>query len=155
MADQTTDPHDDKVKTVPLPTDDGVGERVIAQENQSPEVVMGGGEWPSTDAPPTGPAPGTGDESAEREAARRPGDTLAGPPPGSATNAALQQDGRAAGDRGPARIGDAGLPGDDEDGGFPPVKDVLEADPVAAGSQSVPEEEDDDDRQGTGETRFS
>jgi hypothetical protein len=151
MADQTEDPHDDKVRTVPLPTDDGTGERVIAQENQSPEVAMGGGEWPSTDAPPTGPAPGTGDESTER-GARRPGDTIEGPPPGSATNPTLQQDGRSAGDRGPARIGDTGLPGDDEDGDFPPVKDVLEADPVAAGSRSVPQ---DDDRQDTGETRFS
>jgi hypothetical protein len=72
MADNTTDPHDDKVRTVPLPTDDGAGERVIAQENQSPEVAMGGGEWPSTDAPPTGPAPGTGEAPSESGPERRP-----------------------------------------------------------------------------------
>ena len=151
MADQTTDPHDDKVRTVPLPTDDGAGERVIAQQNQGPEVALGGGEWPSTDAPPTGPAPGTGDEPPGLDAQRRPGDTLDGPAPGSATNPGLQRDGRSAGDRGPARIGDTGLP-DDGDAGFPPVKDALEADPVAAASGSVPE---DDDGQGTAGTRFS
>lgn len=152
MADKTTDPHDDKVRTVPLPTDDGAGERVIAQENQSPEVAMGGGEWPSTDAPPTGPAPGTGQEPSETEPERRPGGTLDGPPPGSGTNPGLQQDGRSAGDRGPARVGDTGLPGG-EGAGFAPVKDALEADPVAAGSSSVPEE--DDEGQGTAGTRFS
>ncbi|MGH9152853.1 MAG: hypothetical protein ACRD03_10745, partial [Acidimicrobiales bacterium] len=69
MADHSTDPHDAKVRTVPLPTDDaGGGERVIAQENQSPEVAVGSGEWPSTEAPPSGPAPGTagGDDGADR-----------------------------------------------------------------------------------------
>lgn len=124
MADETTDPHDDKVRTVPLPTDDGAGERVIAQENQSPEVAMGGGEWPPTDTPPTGPSPGTGEERPDHGPGRLPGDTVDGPP------------GTGAGQ------------GD----GFPPVKDVLEADPVSAGSSSVPEE---DGRRDTAGTRFS
>lgn len=151
MADETTDPHDDKVRTVPLPTDDGAGERVIAQENHSPEVAMGGGEWPPTDAPPTGPAPGTGEEPAESGPGDQPGGTVDGPPPGSGTNPGPGQDGRPAGDGGPGRIGGSGPPGA-EAAGFPPVRDVLEADPVAAGSGSVP---GDDDRHGTPGTRFS
>lgn len=69
MAEQQTDPHDDKVRTVPLPADGG--ERVIAQENQSAEVAIGGGEWPSPDEPPTGPAPG--------DAVSRPAGSSRGP----------------------------------------------------------------------------
>lgn len=109
MDDHSTDPHDAKVRTVPLPADDaGGGERVIAQENQSPEVALGSGEWPSTEAPPTGPAPGTA-------------------------------------------AGDDGVASEAEPARFPPVRDVLEADAVAGGSRSVPDE----DADATGGTRFS
>ena len=60
MDDTRTDSDDDLVTSVPLPTNVGDGaDKVIAQQNQSPEVGAGGGEWPSPDAPPTGPAPGT------------------------------------------------------------------------------------------------
>lgn len=150
MADHTTDPHDAKVRTVPLPADDaGGGERVIAQENHSPEVAVGSGEWPSTGAPPSGPAPGT--VAGSGGADHRPGDRPDGPPPGSAATPGLQHDGRAAGDGGPARLGDAGPAGEEEPARFPPVRDVLDADPVAGGSRSVP----DDDAEGTGGTRFS
>ncbi|HET7488158.1 MAG TPA: hypothetical protein VFJ85_09530 [Acidimicrobiales bacterium] len=57
------DPHDDKVRSVPLPDDD----RVIGQENNSPEVAMGSGEWPSPAEPPTGPAPGGDGDSDDRD----------------------------------------------------------------------------------------
>lgn len=57
MAGAHHDPHDDKVASVPLPTDDG--DEVVLQENMSPEVGLGGGEWPPTGSPPRGPAPGT------------------------------------------------------------------------------------------------
>lgn len=56
MSTDQPDPHDDKVTNVPLPTEEG--HEVIAQENMSPEVALGGGEWPPTDSPPRGPAPG-------------------------------------------------------------------------------------------------
>lgn len=97
MADDQRDPHDDKVTTVPLPSDEADGaDRVIAQENQSAEVALGGGEWPSPDAPSTGPSPG------------------------------------------PTGSGDAERTGREEPGGFTPIKDVLEDEPVAGGSRSVP-----------------
>lgn len=96
MADQHRDPHDDKVESVPLPTEDG--DEVIEQENMNPEVAVGGGEWPSPATPPTGPS----DRTAKR-------------------------------DGGPAR--------DDEGVQFPPVKETLTVDPVAAGSGAVPDEE--------------
>ena len=153
MADHDADPHDDKVETVPLPPDEGDGaDRVIAQENQSAEVAVGGGEWPSPDAPPTGPSPG-GTPDANTAGLRPPGQPVDGPPPGSVTEPELQQDGRAAGDTGAARAGDAGLSGGDAPGEFPPIKDVLENEPVTAGSQSVPR--DDDGDQVAGGTKFA
>lgn len=101
-----TDPHDDKVRTVALPTDVGDGaDRVIAQENHGPGVALGGGEWPSPEVPPAEPAPG------------------------------------AAG--GGASSGRGEATGDDDSGGFPPMRDVLEAEPVAGGSQSVPDDDGD------------
>ena len=57
MASTQPDPHEGKVRSVPLPVDDG--EVVVAQENMGPEVARGGGEWPPPDVPPEGPAPGT------------------------------------------------------------------------------------------------
>lgn len=57
MATEEPDPHEDKVRSVPLPTEEG--DVVVAQENLSPEVAAGGGEWPDPDTPPRGPAPGS------------------------------------------------------------------------------------------------
>jgi hypothetical protein len=51
-------PGDKSVRSVPLDLDDGP-DRVIEQQNASPETIEGGGEWPSADTPPRGPAPGT------------------------------------------------------------------------------------------------
>lgn len=71
MATHDRDPHEDKVRSVPLPGDeeDEDEDVVIAQENQSAEVAAGGGEWPSPKAPSTGPAPGA---EPDREEAARP-----------------------------------------------------------------------------------
>lgn len=110
MAERANEPQDDRVTSVPMPTDVGAGaDRVIAQQNQNPEVAAGGGEWPSPHTPPSGPAPG-------------------GPPPrlASRTDAA-----------------------DDEEGEFPPMREVLDADPVAGGSQSLPSDDDDEEGEGT------
>ncbi len=93
MADDDPNPHDDTVKSVPLPTEEG--DVVVAQENQGAEVALGGGEWPSPKAPPTGPAPGV---APDRDEAARPGEV---------------------------------------EETFPPIKDTLDVDPVAGGSQSV------------------
>ena len=136
MADQTPTPGqagdevvDDRARSVPLPTDEG--EQVVAQQNAGPEAEAGTDEWPSPQSPPTGPAPGTTPEGAQ--AASRRGQA---PPqrPGaqSASQGDQQQDATAAGDRGPARLGD------------PPesFEEVLSADPVAGGSQSVPGDDD-------------
>ena len=62
-SEAPTSPDDKAVRSVPLDLDDGP-DRVIEQQNASPENVEGGGEWPSLDTPPRGPAPGTvsGDE---------------------------------------------------------------------------------------------
>lgn len=112
MADDTTDPQDDRVRTVPLPTNVGDGaDRVIAQENQSPEVALGGGGWPSPATPPSEGAPG-------------------GPP------ARIASSGRP--------TGAAGDEEDDGEGEFPNMRDVLDADPVAGGSQSVARDGDDE-----------
>ena len=108
MAEQRTDPHDSKVHTVPLPAGDGSadGEQVIAQENQSAEVAMGGGGWPSPETPATGPSPGDGDEG---ESAPRAQEVETGA------------------------------------GTFEPIRDALEADPVAGGSGAVPDGHGDGD----------
>ena len=122
MADAATDPHDDKVTTVPLPTNVGDGaDRVIAQENQSREVALGGGEWPSPHTPPSDAAPG-------------------GPPPRIVTG------GRPA--------GAAGDEDDDGEGDFPNMREVLDADPVAGGSQSVADDDDDDRSEGGRDQRW-
>ena len=115
MPDQHPDPHDEKVKTVPLPSDErGQPDGVIVQENQSAEVALGGGGWPSPGEPPSGPSPGAGSE---------------GSPP----------------DEVGATAGGAGE--ETEQGGeFPPMKDVLDADPVAGGAQSTPDGDDVDGR---------
>ena len=153
MADHDADPHQDKVETVALPADEADGaDQVITQENQNPEVALGGGEWPSPDTPPSGPSPG-GTPDEDTGSMRPPGQPIGGPPPGSETEPQLQQDGRAAGDHGAARAGDAALSGGDEPGEFPPIKDVLENDPVTAGSQSVPDDEGDQEE--AGGTKFA
>ena len=122
MADATTDPHDDKVRTVPLPTNVGDGaDRVIAQENQSSEVALGGGEWPLPDTPPSDAAPG-------------------GPPPRIITG------GRPA--------GAAGDEDGDGEGAFPNMREVLEANPVAGGSQSVAADDEGDEKEGGRDQRW-
>ncbi len=64
MATDTPDPYEEKkVTSVPLPDDSG--ETVVAQENMSPQVAAGGGEWPLPDAAPMGPAPGSGGDPEE------------------------------------------------------------------------------------------
>ena len=93
MADDDRNPDDDVARSVPLPTDEG--DVVIAQENQSAEVALGGGEWPSPKAPPAEPAPGV---APDREEAARP---------------------------------------DEVEEAFPPIKDTLDVDPVAGGSQAT------------------
>ena len=128
MDDAQTDPHDDAVTSVPLPTNVGDGaDRVIAQQNQNPEVATGGGEWPSPEAPPTGPAPGTADGAA------------ASPPGGAGSGPDRRPESPAA---------------DDEDGSFPPLREVLETDPVASGSQSVLDDDEDPGTQLRGATRL-
>jgi len=123
MDDTQTDPHDDSVTSVPLPTNVGDGaDKVIAQQNQSPEVAAGGGEWPSPDTPATGPAPGTAGVPHTRTAAEGNGP-----------------------DRNPQSPAS-----DDEDGAFPPMREVLDAHPVAGGSQSAADD-DETDREGDAE----
>lgn len=47
------------VVSVPLPTEEG-DDVVIGQQSVGAEEAIGGGEWPSPDAPATGPSPGPG-----------------------------------------------------------------------------------------------
>ncbi len=116
MDDTGTDAQDDLVTSVPLPTNVGEGaDTVIAQQNQNPEVAAGGGGWPSPDSPPTRPSPGGAAES----------------PDGSAPDAGT----------GPERHPDSPASGD-EDGTFPPLKDVLDADPVTGGSNAMDEDDE-------------
>jgi len=76
-ADQTLIPHEEiddlettapdpddielAVRSEPVEDDDG-NEVVIAQQNMGVEGSIGGGEFPSKDTPPRGPAPGSGSE---------------------------------------------------------------------------------------------
>lgn len=123
MDDAATDPHDDKVRTVALPTNVGDGaDRVITQENQSREVALGGGEWPSPDTPPSDAAPG-------------------GPPPRIVTG------GRPAGAAGDEEENDG-------EGEFPNMREVLDANPVAGGSQSVAADDEDDGSDGGRDDRW-
>lgn len=139
MADEQRDPHDDKVRSVPLP---GEGpDEVVAQENMSPQVGRGGGEWPSPAADPTGAAPGTAGDGPGRRR-RATGEAVEGPPPGSASQPDLKQDATEGGDRGPARTGEAAPSAGHGAGEFPAMKDVLAVDPVAGGSRSAPADED-------------
>lgn len=126
---------DERAQTVPLPGDDG--DHVIGQQTVGAQAVIGGGEWPSPHAPPTGPAPGTADEG-ESAADRRAEAPPRRPPEGSASQPDRQQDGTGGGDRGAARHTD--LAGDGEAEIDPPegFKEVLEGDRVTGGSQSVP-----------------
>lgn len=117
MDDTRTDPHDDLVTSVPLPTNVGEGaDKVIAQQNQNPEVAAGGGEWPSPGTAPTGPSPGSAGESPDRSA------------PDGGT--------------GPERHPESPASGDEE-GTFPPFKDALNADPVNGGSNAVGDDDED------------
>lgn len=106
----------------------------LEQQNVGPSSEAGGGEWPSPDTPPTGPASG--------ESSRSPGapDVM---PTGTDTQAEQQQTGETAGDRGAARSSETNT-GIDPPSGF---KDVLEADPVAGGSSSTPHDDIPEDRE--------
>lgn len=102
---EPTDPHDAKVRSVPLPPDD----EVIAQENQNPEVAGGGGEWPDPDEPPQDPAPGT---AGEPEA----------PPTGEVVSAAgTFEPMREVLEADPVSGGSSSTPDDDEDTPRPPA----------------------------------
>lgn len=115
---------------------------MIAQQNMGAEGAVGSGEWPSPDATPTGPSPGTTPEGAQ-DASRREQAPPMPPPAGTASQPELQQDASSAGDRGPTRTADtaAGREGPHH----PPesFKPVLDADPISGGSQAVPDLEED------------
>ncbi len=128
MSDRS-DEADDRARSVVLPTEDG--DQVVTQQNVGPESEEGGGEWPSLRAEPTGPAPGISPEEAQA-ASRRDQAPQGRPSTASSSQADLQQDASAAGDRGPART----------TGRTEPFKDALGADPVAGGSQSAPADDD-------------
>ncbi|MDQ3679697.1 MAG: hypothetical protein M3378_03975, partial [Actinomycetota bacterium] len=85
------------------------------------------GEWPSPQAAPAGPAPGTTPEGAQA-ASRREQAPLQPPPGGSASQDEQQQDATGGGDRGPARNASP----------TESFNQVLGTDPVAGGSQSAP-----------------
>jgi hypothetical protein len=56
---------DDHAMTEPLDLDgDGEDETVITQQPVGAERVLGGGEFPDPDAPPTPPAPGSVEDDA-------------------------------------------------------------------------------------------
>ena len=128
MDETTSDPRVDTVTSVPLPTNVGDGaDKVIAQQNQNPEVAAGGGEWPSPEAPPSGPAPGTAKDGA----------VIVDEHIGS----------------GPDRRPESPA-AEDEDGSFPPLREALDADVVAGGSQSVLDEDEEPGTQLKGATRL-
>lgn len=128
-SDQVSDEADDRARSVPLPADEG--EQVITQQNVGPESEAGTGEWPSPQAPATGPAPGTTPEGSQA-ASRREQAPPQRPSADSASQGDQQQDASTGGDRGPARNTD------------PPesFERILHADPETGGSQSAPRGED-------------
>lgn len=114
MDNDAIDPHDDSVRSVPLPSDDEeAADEVITQQNQSAEVTLGGGEWPSPDVLPSGPAPGRTEDATE------PAATAHG--------------------HGPERTSNAG-----SDAEFRAIKEVLEEDPDAGGTQTLPIDDDEE-----------
>ncbi len=109
--------------------DEGAWQGEARQDNVGYDNMKGGGEWPSPDAPPEAPAPGSDEvRRAAIEAERRQGGAT---PLGSASTPYLQQDASSAGDRGPARA----------DKGSENFRDVLEDEAVSAGSRTFPEGE--------------
>ena len=131
-----------QVRTVDLPGEEG--NEVVVQQNVGPDAEWGQGEWPSPTTEPTGPATGTTPEGAQA-ASRREQAAPQPPAAGSATQPDLQQDGTTGGDRGPARSSDVGIgPAGEVD---PPasLRDALDADPQAGGSQATPHEDDEVD----------
>ena len=135
MAEETegeeTEGVEKRARSVALPTDEG-GQQVITQQNAGPESEGGGGEWPSPEAEPSGPAPGTTPEGAEAASRREQAPPQPPPAGASASQDEQQQDATEGGDQGPAR---SGAP----TGSF---KQALRADPVAGGSQSAPADDD-------------
>ncbi len=59
VRDQPQD-EDKSVETVPLDLDEG-DDVVIEQENVGEDNMLGGGEWPDPDTPPSDAAPGSVD----------------------------------------------------------------------------------------------
>lgn len=116
-----------RARSVPLPTEDGA-ELVIAQQNAGPDSERGSGEWPSPQAPATGPAPGTTPEGSQAASRREQAPPQHPSPHASASQNDQQQDATDGGDRGPAR----------SDSPATSISEALDADPVAGGSQSVP-----------------
>jgi hypothetical protein len=57
VRDQPQD-EDKSVETVPLDLDEG-DDVVLKQENVGEDNMLGGGEWPDPDAPPSDAAPGS------------------------------------------------------------------------------------------------
>ena len=120
-----------------LEQEDG-SETVVAQDNVGYDNMKGGGEWPSPSAPPEAPAPGSDSVAREQiESQRSATDTM---PAGTATQAGAQQDASPGGDEGPARSSEAA--GGNQDEISPPehFADVLDRDPVAGGSRTLPDE---------------
>lgn len=120
-----------RATSVPLPTEDG-GERVLAQQNAGPESEGGSGEWPSPQTPATGPAPGTTPEGSQAASRREQAPPQHPSPHASATQDTQKQEATDEGDRGPARSE------------RPPtsISQALDADPVASGSGSVPDDDE-------------
>ena len=122
------EPVDQEVTSAVLEDEEGES-YVIKQENLGPDALEGSGEWPSTEAPPQAPAPGSVGEAGS--GGRQTGDAVAdhhggsssttGPTDGPTRNTDT--------DEGPA----AGI--------HPPqnFKDAQDRDPVAGGSKSTPD----------------
>jgi hypothetical protein len=55
------DPLADEVQSAVLADEEGES-YVVDQQNQNEEVARGSGEWPSPEAPPEPPAPGSADD---------------------------------------------------------------------------------------------
>lgn len=131
-------------ETVPLDLDgDAVDETVIRQDVVGEETVIGQGEYPDPDTPPTGPSPGT-DPARRAEIQRsRDGepfaDDAARPEGPSGQAQAVGTDG----DVGPART--AATDHGNADDYDPPqsFKDVLDQDPDRWGSSTLPADDPD------------
>jgi hypothetical protein len=111
---------------------------------QQPEAgvdnLQGGGEFPSPDAPPTGPAPGTDPQRRQEIEESRQGDPM--DRSGSSTADEVDQTGVERSGTGAARVTEAAVD-DAGEATSPPhgYKEALERDPVLGGSGSAPRTE--------------